>query len=330
MSPEPSKHDRSLVDFGSLGSAEQRTRLTAMLFVVGLVGLLSVMMLDPLDIGSDSRRTWSIGFGEDDAGDTGLSFNYDMDEDPDTDRREEAGIALMFLCILFLVIWMSLYMLSLTPEEEAEKKAQTAKELDRKRWHKIAQVDEALERLVERDPIWDKMALAQFVEHLFLRFQEAWTENDREFLALLMNTELYERWEELLDRMEREDQRNRIEEARIVELQFIDLYDHTDDSLDSFTAKIVARVVDYTVNQKGSIVKPQWRTDQEANYEKKSTIVVEHWSFIRRGITWILKDVTYSDKQFLGMDVVMSDTKYKTGKMREEKDDQDKEASEAD
>ena len=183
------------------------------------------------------------------------------------------------------------------------------------RMQKIWLVNSALKILERQDPIWRKQKLIRFVKNLFILFQRAWSNKDRDTLKMLMTESLFGEWAELLDKMDEMGQRNVLQGLRVASVNIIDVRDYKNDDLDTFSAEISAIAVDYTVDNKGQWTIPKWKKNLDSNMLRLPKPFIEVWNFIRSENTWILKHVDQATQRSrsVGRNILIDGQKFESG-----------------
>ncbi len=300
MSDEESSFRTRLKEIYDQAIAPRRHNIIKGLALFLIVGTLFMAFTDTVDIISRAGGGGGGGGGGFGGGGSGGDLTF------------EEGVVVCvgtFIFVGIVVLWAAI----------------DQKRMEARRKLKQSQIEQALEVLGQKDPAWRREKLHQFATNLFLMFQQAWSNKDRETLQMLMTVKLYNEWKVMLDKMDRHRQRNVMEEVEVIDLEIVDLADYTDDEMDTFTARIKASAVDYTVDERGRIVTPEWKDNQTANTTKSSESFTEYWTFIRVTDTWILKSVdqSYSERRFIKRPPVLKDQKYdlEADDAKEAKDD---------
>jgi len=177
---------------------------------------------------------------------------------------------------------------------------------------KITKVEGALDELEKNDPLWTKKHLEAFVEIYTTDLMKAWSTKDREQLRTLLSEGLYMRRVEMIDRMDAVKQVNVIDDLRVQDIQFVDVKDYTDDSLDRFTARIRYNAVNFTMNYRDKWEEPEWGEDIDSNPEMESREYIEFWTFLRHDATWKLARVEkeWKEGNYTDTEPVLKDEKY--------------------
>jgi hypothetical protein len=142
-----------------------------------------------------------------------------------------------------------------------------------------------LEVLARRDSTLEPAALRQFVAEVFARLQPAWQALDYGPVHDLVTPALRARHEQLLQAMRRERLINRIEDPRMLRLEFVHVSCPEDPDEHEVTALITSAARVYFVND---------RTHAFSHGSREVLPYQEFWVLRRQGASWRLHDIERS------------------------------------
>lgn len=128
-----------------------------------------------------------------------------------------------------------------------------------------------LNRLSQKDPIFNEQAFKDFVQNSFYKIQEAWEKADLKIARPYLTDQLMQRYSTQLDDLKSRGEKNILENIVIGHMTLTKV--HSDNKYDYITVKIDASCADYTVNAKGELI----------SGSKQAAPFTEYWTFLRKG-----------------------------------------------
>ncbi len=160
-----------------------------------------------------------------------------------------------------------------------------------------ALVEMAMAKISRQDKAWKNPELRTYVRRSYLRIQRAWCRQDLASLKKDLAPGLYRAWASQIAKLHKRGERNLLEGLRVHEIRFVKVRDFKNDARDSFTVCIDTTAADYTVLNKGLIVRSNsmdWR-DRLLKWPSQDSFR-EFWTFRRKGRrNWILKEVQHEE-----------------------------------
>ena len=130
---------------------------------------------------------------------------------------------------------------------------------------------------------WQYDYLCEHARKMFLAIQDAWMERSLTAVSKEVTYNFYVKHNYLLEEMIANDEKNVMEKIAIKSIEIIGCQDYLDDDLDTFTALIEGRLLDYTINvTSGKVVKNTWKLDESFR---------DLFVFTRNEGEWLLNDI---------------------------------------
>lgn len=136
-----------------------------------------------------------------------------------------------------------------------------------------------LDKAVSRDAEWNETKIKDYVRSTFIKIQNAWANNDLEYLRNALTRNLYNDWKNTIDYNRLHSIKNKIESIDVKDIEFICVVDKKDNSKDKFIVEIQANMIDKSTFAANGITKDN------------SGRLSEYWTFNRFGNEWKLGDV---------------------------------------
>lgn len=139
-----------------------------------------------------------------------------------------------------------------------------------------------MKQMVKRDVAWKYKNISDSVSESFYAIQNAWTDMDMTLASEYMSDDLFEEFQSKLGWMEYRNEKNVLEDIKLLKALPVAVYDDTDNSRDYVWVYIKGRMVDYTVNT---------QTQQKISGKSSPASFVEFWQFTRRDDKWVLNKI---------------------------------------
>jgi predicted lipid-binding transport protein (Tim44 family) len=140
-----------------------------------------------------------------------------------------------------------------------------------------------LEKLRERDPIWDPDSIERRVDHVFYNVQEAWMERDQDIARDCGSDRLYAKHKAETDRMLADHRTNVLESITLDKITVVEVEDSGDESRDHLWAMLKGSMYDYTVDDRTETLLSGSNTSAER--------FSELWKFVRGANDWVLDEI---------------------------------------
>lgn len=137
---------------------------------------------------------------------------------------------------------------------------------------KSKQTKEVLETIQTTDTLWKEEDILKRAEDIYFHVQEAWTYNDTEALKPYLTPHLYEQWKTKLVWQEMRNERNVLENIKLLRSSIVGVQDYQDNNKDCCWVYIEGSMKDYTLNTE---------TQEVTDGTKKQTSFVEYWKLLR-------------------------------------------------
>lgn len=147
---------------------------------------------------------------------------------------------------------------------------------------KSKQTKEILETIQNTDNIWDEKDILRRAEDIYYHVQEAWTNNDTDALKPYVTPHLYEQWKTKLVWQEMRNERNVLENIKLLRSAIVGVQDYKDNNKDYCWIYIEGSMKDYTLNTETQVM-----TDGT----KKQTSFVEYWKLLRIEDEFYLEEI---------------------------------------
>lgn len=144
-----------------------------------------------------------------------------------------------------------------------------------------------MKQLMESDNAWKYKDICATIENSFFIIQTAWREMDMTPAAEYMSGDLFQNFQTKLNWMAFKNQKNILENIRLVKALPVAVYDDIDNSRDFIWFFIKGKMVDYTIDTE---------TQQKTDGSTHPTAFVEYWKYIRRDNRWVLDQILQKDE----------------------------------
>lgn len=139
-----------------------------------------------------------------------------------------------------------------------------------------------MKEMMKRDTAWKYENISITVTKSYYAIQNAWTNMDMTPAAKYMSDELFEEFQSKLNWMSYKNERNILEDIRLLKVLPVAVHDSDDDSRDYLWVYIKGSMVDYTVNTEYSY---------ENSGSHTASSFVEFWQFTRKDGNWVLNRI---------------------------------------
>lgn len=166
-----------------------------------------------------------------------------------------------------------------------------------------------LEEAFSEDSSWDIDKLKDMTKEVFMKYQNLWTEKNIDELKNLSTKQYFDKASKVFEK-QLNGKKNILKDMKISQMNIISVRDKFWKDGDMFTMEIIARMVDYTVDEEtwdfvSSTLSKRKNESQKkyiARAKRQSSWFTEYWSFIRYNNTWRLMNI--NQKMSIIMDVV--------------------------
>lgn len=139
-----------------------------------------------------------------------------------------------------------------------------------------------MKQMSQSDNAWKYKDISTTVNDSFIAIQTAWTNMDMTPAAQYMSDELYDSFQTKLNWMEYKNQKNILENIRLVEALPVAVHDDFDNCRDYIWFYIKGRMVDYIIDTNSQL---------RISGSTSTTSFVEYWQFIRKENNWVLNKI---------------------------------------
>ncbi|CAG9313541.1 unnamed protein product [Blepharisma stoltei] len=136
------------------------------------------------------------------------------------------------------------------------------------------------------DFIWDENEIIWNIKQSFIALQEAWSDQDLDFIERRLTKKLFIKWRNLLMEMRKKKEKNLVSDIVVNKIRFVKI----EEKKKRFTVFIDAKVKDVTVNiHSGKVLK-----DQSGNFR-------EFWTYVWGADAWLLREINQfsENKKFI-------------------------------
>lgn len=144
---------------------------------------------------------------------------------------------------------------------------------------KEQRVSEILKEMAKIEPQWAEEKLLAIAHEKFVFLQTVWGKQDLETLKQNLCPALYADWETQIKAQQARDETNILSGLSIISFKIIDVQNHLNDQLDTFTVRFEAFANDQT-----------FRGEKLIKEDRSS--FTEFWTFSRDTDQWKLKEIT--------------------------------------
>lgn len=144
-----------------------------------------------------------------------------------------------------------------------------------------------MKQMQKSDHAWKYKNISAVVEKSFFAIQNAWANLDMAPAAQYMSDELYNNFQTKLNWMAYRNEKNILENIKLLEALPVAVHDDSDNSLDYIWFYIKGKMVDYTINTE---------TQLKTNGSTTAASFMEYWQFTRKENTWVLNKILQKDE----------------------------------
>lgn len=145
------------------------------------------------------------------------------------------------------------------------------------------QAKKVIEESSLTDPSWDIGYLSALTERIFFDFQDAWMKKDLSLIQSRVTYNFYCTQQPKVNELIKKQQTNKLELIFIHSIDIVSSKDYKNDNLDSFSAIIKGKMIDYIISDKTFEV-------VAGNPEKQESFT-DYYLFTRNDNTWLLNKV---------------------------------------
>ena len=145
-----------------------------------------------------------------------------------------------------------------------------------------------MKQMKQGDSAWKYKNVSATVEESFYAIQNAWTNMDMSTASEYMAEDLLESFRTKLNWMKYKNQRNVLENIRLVKALPVAVHDDSDDSRDFVWFYIKGRMVDYTIDT---------NTRSVLEGSTATSSFVEYWQYVRNGDRWVLNKILQKNEE---------------------------------
>ncbi len=144
-----------------------------------------------------------------------------------------------------------------------------------------------LEKLSNFDNAWKYDKLIERVTKAYFAIQKAWTKGSMESARQYMSNELFEEFQQKLDAMKRDNERNILKSIKLNKYYAAKVNDSPEDEFDNVWFYIGGSMVDYIYN---------FETKKITQGNTETQHFVEYWKFVRnQSGEWVLDRIVQQD-----------------------------------
>ncbi|HOP85815.1 MAG TPA: Tim44 domain-containing protein [Syntrophorhabdaceae bacterium] len=141
-----------------------------------------------------------------------------------------------------------------------------------------------LKHITQTDPLFDEARFKETAQDIFFKIQGAWTRRDLKGVRDLLTPQMYNIFQDEINKLIANKQINRLENIAIREVDIVDAVQ--DQGEEYITVKFHANLLDYTVDEKdGRII---------SGSDTEPVKFLEYWTFYRKtgDARWMLSGIT--------------------------------------
>lgn len=139
-----------------------------------------------------------------------------------------------------------------------------------------------MKQMMQSDNAWKYQDISVTVTDVFMSVQTAWSNMDMTPAAQYMSNELYDSFQTKLNWMDYRNQRNVLENIRLIKALPVAVHDDADNTRDYIWFYIKGKMVDYTIDTD---------TQLKVSGSTSSSSFIEYWQFTRRDDNWVLSKI---------------------------------------
>lgn len=145
------------------------------------------------------------------------------------------------------------------------------------------QAKEQLKEAYESDDFWNESDLKNKVKESYYIIQQAWSDQDLTTLKNYLTDDLYKEWEVKINWQDFRNEKNILDDIRLLKKTIVSAYDDEDDSRDYFWVAIEGKMNDQMIK------------DHEIVSESHE-VFIEYWKYMRDGDKILLDEVLQEDE----------------------------------
>ena len=169
-------------------------------------------------------------------------------------------------------------------------------EIRRRKMIKKAKKD--LEKALSWDSSWNLKELEKTTKKIFIKYQEAWSNKDLDYVRKYMTKSYYEKAQKKLNKI-LNWKKNILENIHINQLNLMSVRDFPGKDWDMFAMEVDANMIDYTIDKKtGEFIEStltkrnnEWQKDYGRRAKKEWEDFKEYYIFIRYNWKWLLNNI---------------------------------------
>ncbi len=139
-----------------------------------------------------------------------------------------------------------------------------------------------MNQIMQSDNAWKYKDISATVEDSFIAIQTAWSNMDMTPSAQYMSEELYDSFQTKLSWMSYRNQKNVLENIKLIRALPVAVHDDPDNSRDHIWFYIKGRMVDYIIDT---------NTQLKISGNTSAAFFEEYWQFIRKENSWVLNKI---------------------------------------
>ena len=139
-----------------------------------------------------------------------------------------------------------------------------------------------MKQMKKSDNAWKYNYISNTVEDGFYAIQNAWTNMDMSTASQYMSNELREDFQTKLNWMEHRNQRNVLEDVKLLKALPVAVHDDVNNDKDFVWFYIKGRMIDYTIDTNTQLV---------TEGSTSAASFVEYWQFVRKNDNWVLNKI---------------------------------------
>ena len=144
-----------------------------------------------------------------------------------------------------------------------------------------------MKQMMKSDGAWKYKNITSTVEECYFAVQNAWSEMDMTPASQYMSEKLFENFQSKLSWMSDRNEKNVLENIRLLSALPVSVYDDPDDSRDYIWFYIKGKMVDYTIDTS---------TQSKISGSSSAASFVEYWQFVRKNDKWVLNEILQKDE----------------------------------
>lgn len=139
-----------------------------------------------------------------------------------------------------------------------------------------------MKQMMQSDNAWKFKDISAAVSDSYYAVQTAWTNMDMTPAAEYMSDELYDSFQTKLNWMKYRNQKNVLENIKLIRALPVAVHDDSDNSLDYVWFYIKGKMIDYIIDT---------NTQLKISGNTAPTAFTEYWQFVRKENKWVLNKI---------------------------------------